>query len=79
MENSTVLLDSIDTNPETDIFYREDLKGKVFIANSEQEAAARFDAWMNERTGRKRNLIGVYDQAIGKKVWMITAVYWKSQ
>ncbi len=47
MKNGTDLLGSIVTNPEIDIPCREELKGKVFIAASEQEATTRFN-------GRKR-------------------------
>ena len=75
MDNSSDLLDSIDTNAESDIPYQEGLKGKVFIADSEQEAVARFDAWMNRRTEGKRKLLGVFDQTIGKNISVITVVY----
>ncbi len=76
MENATELLNSLVPEGGNDIPYRENLTGKIFIADSEQEATARFDEWMNDRSDGKRNLVGVYDQSIGSNICVITAVYW---
>ncbi|MDX1485364.1 MAG: hypothetical protein R3229_12885 [Alphaproteobacteria bacterium] len=78
MKDATDLLATMDADMDSDIPYRDDLKAEVFIADSEQEATARFDAWMNDHSCGKRNLVGVCDHTVGRNICVITALYWVS-
>lgn len=44
MKNAMELFENTATDSDVDIAYHDDLAGMVFIADSEQEATARFDA-----------------------------------
>ena len=79
MKNAMELFENIVTDSASDIPYRDDLEGMVFIADSEQEATARFDAWMNEQRGKGVRLVGVFDHMFGTNICAITVVYWQSQ
>ena len=79
MKNTMELFEDIITDSEIDIPYRDDLEGQVFVADTEQEATARFDAWMNAQKGDGIRLVGIFDHMIGKNISAITVVYWKSQ
>jgi len=79
MKDATELFENIVTDSASDIPYRDDLEGMVFIADCEQEATARFDAWMNEQKGASIRLVGIFDHMIGKNISTITVVYRKSQ
>lgn len=73
------LFENMVTDSDVDIAYRDDLEGMVFLADSEQEATARFDAWMNEQRARSIRLVEIFDHKIGKNISAITVVYWRSQ
>jgi hypothetical protein len=79
MKNTMELFENIVTDADADIAYRDDLEGMVFIADSEQEATARFDAWMNEQRGKNIHLVEVFDHMIGKNISAITVIYWEAQ
>lgn len=79
MKNTMEFFENIVTDSGGDIPYRDDLEGIVFVADSEQEATARFDAWMNAHKSKGIRLVGVFDHMLGKNISAITVVYWKSQ
>ena len=79
MKNAMELFENMVTDSDVDIAYRDDLEGMVFLADSEQEATARFDAWMNEQRARSIRLVEISDHKIGKNISAITVVYWRSQ
>lgn len=79
MKNTVELFENMAAELANDLPYRNDLDGKVFIADSEQEATARFDAWMNTEKAEGIHLVGVNDHMFGSNICAITVVYRKSE